>query len=138
MKSCYLAAAFHRQKEMRELAKEVEALGVTVTSQWLYEDPAPTDLIEKEKFLEENAIMDMNDVERADVLIRFSDDLSSPFIPSEWGTASRMEEAGMATAWGKQVVIVGGKQSLFDRLLNRVHLKDKTELLFWLKAVLHE
>lgn len=135
MKSVYLAAAFHRQKEMREFAKEIEALGVRVTARWLIEDPSPTDPIERERFLEKTAVMDMNDIERADVLIRFSDDLSHPFVPSDWCTSSRMEESGMATAWGKQVVVVGGKQSLFDRLLNRVHLKDKDELLHWLRMV---
>ena len=133
MKSVYLAAAFHRQAEMREFAKEIEALGVRVTARWLTEDPSPTDPIEREKFLEKTAIMDMDDIEQADVLIRFSDDLSHPFVPSDWCTSSRMEESGMATAWGKQVVVVGGKQSLFDRLLNRVHIQTKEGLIQWIK-----
>ena len=130
----YLAAAFHRQKEMRNLALDIELMGIDVTSRWLLEHLAPIDPEARENFYEENAIMDMADVKRCDILVRFSDDLACPFVPSEWCTASRMEESGMATAWNKQIVVVGGKQSLFDRLFNRVHLKDKTELLKWLEV----
>jgi hypothetical protein len=133
MKSVYLAAAFHRKEEMKELSLLIKELGVKVTSRWLDEDQAPEGPIRLNRFLRDTAQMDANDVKAADTLIRFSDDLSTSTIPSQWGTGSRMEECGMAHAWGKRIIIVGGKQSLFDRFPERVHVKDKHELLNYIR-----
>jgi hypothetical protein len=44
-----------------------------------------------------------------------------------------MEETGFAHAWGKNIIIVGGIQSLFDRFPQRVHLKDTKALLRYIK-----
>jgi hypothetical protein len=107
---------------------------VEVNSRWLDEDTYPTDPDEQQRFLRDRAFMDKIDVFNCDVLARFSDDLNnwgflarraelSPdlltnnenegvarIIPAAWGTGARMEETGMAEAWGKTIVIVGGKK----------------------------
>ena len=133
MKSVYLAAAFHRKKEMKKLSLEIKKLGVKVTSRWLDEEPLPEGKIKRKRFLENTAAKDANDVFAADTLIRFSDDLSTKKVPSVWCTCSRMEECGMAHAWGKKIIIVGGKQSLFDQFPQRVHVKDSKALLRYIK-----
>jgi hypothetical protein len=133
MKSVYLAAAFHRKEEMKDISLKIAALGVEITSRWLDEEPAPAGPIKLKRFLLDTADMDAADVKRAHTLIRFSDDLSTPTVPSGWCTAARMEETGMAHAWGKQIIIVGGIQSLFDRFPQRVHVKDVDALLAYIK-----
>ena len=133
MKSVYLAAAFCRKEEMKGISLKIASLGVSITSRWLDENPSPSGKRARERFLEDTAQMDADDVWAADTLIRFSDDLSTPMVPSVWCTGSRMEETGMAHAWGKKIIIVGGQQSLFDRFPQRVHVKDKDELLAYIR-----
>jgi hypothetical protein len=133
MKSVYLAAAFWRKKEMKKLSLEIKKLGVKVTSRWLDEEPLPEGKIKRKRFLQNTAAMDANDVFAADTLIRFSDDLSTKTVPSNWCTCSRMEETGFAHAWGKQIIVVGPLQSLFDRFPQRIILKDAAELLRYIR-----
>ncbi len=133
MKAVYIAAAYHRQEEMKKLSLRIKRLGIHVTSNWLDETPLPEDPVELKRELTERAQMDTNDIRLADTLIRFSDDLSTPTVPSKWCTASRMEESGMAHAWKKRVIVVGGHQSIFDYLPKRIHLKDVHDLLKYIK-----
>jgi nucleoside 2-deoxyribosyltransferase len=133
MKKVYLAAAFWRKEEMKELSLRIKELGVKVTSRWLDEEPLPEGKIKRKRFLENTAAMDANDVFAADTLIRFSDDLSTKTVPSSWCTCSRMEETGFAHAWGKQIIIVGAIQSLFDRFPQRIILKNTDELLEYIR-----
>jgi hypothetical protein len=134
MKSVYLAARFDRKDEMKALSLLIEELGVKCTSRWLDEAPSPSSVKARERFLVDTAQMDADDVYAADTLIRFSDDFRTRrTVPSGWLTASRMEETGMAHAWGKTIVIVGGKQSLFDRFANRVHVRGVKELLAYIR-----
>ena len=133
MRSVYLAAAFWRKAEMKELSLRIKELGVKVTSRWLDEESLPEGKIKRKRFLENTAAMDANDVFAADTLIRFSDDLSTKTIPSSWGTGSRLEECGMAHAWGKKIIVVGEKQSLFDEFPQRIRLKDSKALLKYIR-----
>jgi len=134
MKAVYLAARFSRKKEMKKLSLRIKKLGIKVTSRWLDEEPLPEGKIKRKRFLENTAAMDANDVFAADTLIRFSDDLSDPMVPSSWCTGSRLEECGMAHAWGKKIIVVGRKQSLFDKFPQRVHLKNSKALLRYIKG----
>ncbi|MGD0331547.1 MAG: hypothetical protein ABSB40_14075, partial [Nitrososphaeria archaeon] len=70
MKKVYLAAAFWRKEEMKELSLRIKELGVKVTSRWLDEEPLPEGKIKRKRFLENTAAMDANDVFAADTLIR--------------------------------------------------------------------
>jgi hypothetical protein len=46
----YIAAAWHRQKEMAHLAEELKAAtGIEVTSRWLHEIPAKGSKLKKER-----------------------------------------------------------------------------------------
>src|SRR5208282_3046625 len=130
---CYLAARFDRKEEMKALSILIVKLGIKVTSRWLDEASMPESKRAQNRFLTDTAQMDAEDVRAADTLIRFSDDLTPLTVPSRWCTASRMEETGMAHAWGKHIIIVGGQQSLFDRFSSRVQLKDTDALLEYLK-----
>jgi len=126
----YLAAAWGRKDEIKAVADQINMLGcgAHVDSRWLYE-PKGLDTLEARQ---ERAEIDVTDVEAADVLVRFSDDLSAPMISSSLATGARMVEMGFALAWGKKVVVVGGYQPIFDYLPNVIHLKDVDELLTWI------
>lgn len=126
----YLSAAFHRRAEIRAVADTIHLLQndanprVRVQARWLY----GLDQVEAFGNAREAAYLDKADVFACDVFVRFSDNLSTPTIPSGWGSGSRMEETGMACAWGKTIVIVGGRQSVFDHLPERIQLVNTNEL----------
>lgn len=130
--SVYLAASYSRKSEMRELAKELEMMGVHSTSRWV-EEVVPTAGQEKWRMI--NALMDREDVIKADTFVRFTDDLSNLTVPSHLATGTRMAEMGIAMEHGKPIIVVGGKQCLFDWMPNVIHLKDKGELKRFLSPV---
>lgn len=153
----YLSARFDRRLEMRDIAKHIWlaqfykvrgsinviapsdlyedpkaraafAGDIIVNSRWLDEEPYPKCPIAQKLFLRDRAYMDKADVQACDVLARFSDDLSTVAVPSGWCTCARMEETGMAEAWGKTIVVIGGRQSVFDNIPARIQLDNTLEL----------
>ena len=126
----YISARFSRREEMIEVSKAVQALGYEDVSRWLVLEESSNP---KEKELANRAVVDKADVYACDTLIRFTDDLSVPLVPAGWCTASRFEETGMAQALGKLIIVVGGNQSLFDRLSSRLHVDTKAGLYMLLR-----
>lgn len=135
----YLAAAWSRRQEMQTLAADLEASipGFTVNSRWIKErrsnnrwSPATNAKINREPkhmeraIREQRAEQDREDVYAANVIIRFTDDLSAPTVPSYLATGSRMVEMGMALARGTKVIVVGGIQTFFDYLPEVKHVKN--------------
>lgn len=126
----YLAAAWARRAEIEEVAVRLRKLGVEVTSNWLAEEKAQQTGA-KEKFLRDRAYLDLNDVARADAIVRFSDPEffdAAENAPRALVSGARFVEFGYAKALGKTLYVVGGKQNVFDRLDGIVHLKDVDEL----------
>jgi nucleoside 2-deoxyribosyltransferase len=132
----YLAAAWSRREEISTIAEKLRNLGVEITSNWLTEettfDPKSGG---REKFLRDRAYIDLNDIDRADALVRFTDvyidretHKSQQLVPIHLISGARMFEMGYAKAKGKTLYVVGGKQNVFDRLDGVVHVKDVDEL----------
>lgn len=122
----YLAGAWARKSELRGVAKQLNALpDIDVPARWLFE-PSPKECTIA--FLQQRAIMDIEDVAAADVLVRFTDDLSQSFVQSRLATGARMFEMGFAYAMGKTIIAVGGIQPIFDYLPHIIHVKDVEEL----------
>jgi nucleoside 2-deoxyribosyltransferase len=120
----YLAAAWGRRLEILEVAHKLESVGVNVTSHWLTEESGQP-LGNRER-----ADVDLADVDRADTLVRFTD---PEFFEETWVerrllSGARMVEMGYALAKGKRVIVVGGKQNVFDWLGNVTHVADVDEL----------
>jgi hypothetical protein len=130
----YLAAAWHRQAEMREVAKEISHL-VDVTSRWLHEVPASGSKLTKERSRRMWAKRDVADVRKADVLIRFTDDLSGNKVPAKLATGSRMFEMGLAYERRMKVIVVGGFQPIFDYLPEVRHVRHLDELKVYLRGL---
>lgn len=134
----YLAAAWRRQAELRDIASRLAARDVEITSRWLFEEEAPNPK-DRDRHRRETAFIDIQDVRAADVLVRFTDQAAridgeypTGQIPAGLATGARMFEMGLAWAEGIPIVVVGGKQPVFDYLPNIVHLKDVEELLEFL------
>lgn len=126
----YLAASFSRQAEMQLIAARLQH--VTVVSRWLYENQGMKHGNSKRKFMMRCALTDIEDIRNCDIFVRFSDDLSEPTIPSHLGTGARHFEDGLAYALGKQIIVVGGHQNVFDFLPCKTHVKDVDALVHYL------
>lgn len=123
----YLAASWSRKQEIANVADELKKEGYQITSRWLRSEKLYTGR-NLEKFLRQRAKIDVIDVKKADVLVRFSDDLSKKFVPSNLATGARMFETGLAYSLGKMIIIVGGHQPIFDYLPEIMHVRHVSEL----------
>lgn len=121
----YIASSFARQAEMREIAARLEVYGVTITSRWLHEEQTAG----THKYLMNCAFTDLNDIRASDLFVRFSDDLSGALVPSTLATGARMVEMGVALERGIPIIVVGGRQQVFDFLPHITHIKDEAALI---------
>lgn len=128
----YLAAAWGRREEILRVADRLRREGVDVTSSWLTEEEGMQSG-SKERFLRERAYVDLQDVDRADALVRFADTPRTRSVPRALISGARMFEMGYAKAKGKGLIVVGGKQHVFDRLADVIHVKDADALVRLLK-----
>jgi hypothetical protein len=124
--NCYLAAAWSRREEIQEVAFDLRAGGIGVTANWLEDGNHPS--VTTEKSLREDAIRDVADIKECDAFVRFTDDISGQFVPSHIASGARMFEMGLAWSLGKPIYVVGGKQQIFDRLPNIIHVRDVEHL----------
>lgn len=123
----YLAAAFSRQEEIARIADRLNDKGIEITSRWLH--------VKKERL--ENAFMDVEDVRRADILVRFTDNYGSipmmnshghDWVPARFISGARHFETGLAWERGIPIIVVGGKQNIFDEFPNITHVDSVDEL----------
>jgi hypothetical protein len=128
----YLAGAWGRREEILRVADRLRLVGVEITSNWLTEEEGMQSG-SKERFLRERAYVDLQDVDRADALVRFADVPRTRQVPRALISGARMVEFGYAKAKGKTLYVVGGKQNVFDRLDGIVHVKDADALVRLLK-----
>ena len=135
----YLAAAWSRRAQIAQIADDLNLIpGITVNSRWLSEPVFAATDIDHLLFLRERALLDVGDVVSSDMLVRFTDDLSGPTVPSRLASGARMFEMGLAYAQKKPVVVVGGIQQIFDHLPGIVHLSCPAELRTFLRQHVSE
>lgn len=123
----YLAAAWARRDEMKKVAVDLERTipNLIVNSRWLKEEPH---VPYTKAFRRQRAQEDVQDVRRADVLVRFTDDLSGSTVPSRLATGARMFEMGLAYERKIPIIVVGGIQPIFDHLPEVRHVKSIVSL----------
>lgn len=97
MAKIYLAAKYKMIAEMRDIADTLRARGHEVTAQWI-------DGKENDDTKEAAAVMDYEDVARADTLLTFSDPRGS--LNTGGG---RHVEFGIALTLRKRIFVVGTK-----------------------------
>ena len=135
----YIAASWNRKEEAQRLAAMLESLGIEITSQWIDRPPRPEN-VSYEEYERQEALIDVEDVLRCDVLVRLSDKeiMGFPLIPSSFATGARMFETGLAWHAGKEVIVIGQEQNVFDYLPGILILKDEQQLKEYLTIELEE
>jgi nucleoside 2-deoxyribosyltransferase len=103
----YLASRYSTKPQMEEYAKELRSLGIEVTSRWLEETHASDADISVE-LKRKYALMDLEDVGFADVLVFFSVEPTTPMV-----RGGRHVEFGYALGLGIPIIVVGPKENIF-------------------------
>lgn len=118
-KKVYLASTFGRREEMEHKALDLPAIGMTEVSTWIHggEDGLTRADV---------AVLDITDVDRADVVIVFTSPRHSPV------GGGHLWEFGYAYARGKRCVVIGPESTVFV-LAPRVEHYD-----FWEDFLDHE
>jgi hypothetical protein len=122
---------------MRRLRRRLKNYDIQVTSRWLDEHTCPKGT-PFDAFMQEMAEIDLYDILAADVFVRFTDDdvhvgKLTKKVPASLATGSRHFECGYAFRHGKQIIVVGGYQNVFDYLPTIEHVKNVDELITYLK-----
>jgi hypothetical protein len=108
----YVCAMYARFPEMQGYAKELQALGHTITSRWIrgdHELRAHGDA-ERADWQERWALEDWHDLTHADTVIAFTEGLGEG--PGH-RRSGRLVEWGMALALGKRCIAVGTRENVF-------------------------
>ena len=122
----YLASRYNRNAEMRQVRDRLVALGQEVTSRWidlhggLRPNSATTEeLNDSPGYGAEYAIADLEDIERADVVISFT---------GFGGKGGRHVEFGIALALLKINLVVGPREHVFHSLPSVGHFATLEDL----------
>lgn len=118
----YLAARYSRHPEMQRYAKQLEALGVEITSRWIYgghempssgEEPCGQSAAWMAGTMPQWAFEDWLDVKSADLVLNFTED---PAQPQGRGRGGRHVECGLAIAWNIPCWVIGPREHIFHWL----------------------
>lgn len=119
----YTAARYARREEILEYAKVLSQAGHIVTARWVNGD-------EVGKTLEQVAVMDLDDVRAADMVLVFTDPKGS----AQTG-GGRHTELGLGYALGKKVWLVGEWEQVFHSLPGVQRFDNLDQVLGALKAL---
>ena len=111
----YLAAQYKQKHEINKYAQELRNLGIGVTSSWLEEPHAPnTQLGEvSEDTRRLYAYSDLNDIDRADAIVFFSQEPTTPTL-----RGGRHVEFGYGIGTRKKILVVGPRENIFHHHLS--------------------
>jgi hypothetical protein len=118
----YLSARFGRAEEVFQRGQELIQLGYDVTSRWYHADADESKLTPAD--WARIAADDLADIERADVLVAFTEPLRNDaeqlYANGAWLNAQtrggRHVETGWALAKGLRVVVIGPRENAFHHL----------------------
>jgi hypothetical protein len=122
----YLAARYSRKKEIKSLVPVLLEHNIEVTSRWLEETGSDTAHLHEftPKFCRQTAYIDLEDIDKADTFVFFSED---PTIGIPRG--GRHTEFGYALGTGKRLIVIGGEENIFHYLPQVVHYPDLNSFL---------
>lgn len=111
-RTAYLSARYDRKEEMVTVERVLQKHNILPGTPWLHQD---TDIrnAQDDKERAAMAVIDVEGVFNADMLIMFTEDLTGDdVVPSSWARGGRHTELGIALASGVSIVIVGPRQNL--------------------------
>jgi nucleoside 2-deoxyribosyltransferase len=97
----YLAALFSQRPEMEEVADRLKDAGMEITARWVYGG-------EEGLTREQIAVLDLEDVDKADVVISFTHPRGTPT-----SGGGRHVEFGYGLAKGKKLILIGHRENVF-------------------------
>lgn len=97
----YLAAMFSRREEMSKIADILKDFGFEITARWVY---GGEDGLTREQV----ALLDLEDVDKADAVVSFSQPYGTP-TPG----GGRHVEFGYGLAKGKRAILIGERECVF-------------------------
>lgn len=112
MLKVYLAARYSRKEEMSERAKELENLGISVTSRWLHEPASANGLGS-----EEAAQQDIEDIDTSDLVVLFTESPEEAYV-----RGGRHFESGYAFGKGKPLITCGPIENTFHHIRKVVNI----------------
>ena len=117
----YIAGQYWRRDELKGLALKLEAMGIEVTSRWLNEkEPLDGGMNHKPgAWYRETAIVDLEDIDRADGILLFSEDPNEG-VPR----GGRHVEFGYAIGTNKALHVIGPWENIFHFLPAVKHYDD--------------
>lgn len=133
----YLAAQFPKKILLGKLSEDLQSEGIHVTSRWLTEKAAPDSTLDQSspEYLRKHAMIDINDIHDADVVVLFTED---PLVGIPRG--GRHFEAGYAFAMqmvfgidDMQLITVGPRENIFHYLDGVLNFPTWAEAKVWLK-----
>lgn len=128
----YLMARYSRHLEMQAVAYALMDVGHQITSRWIWGAHQASDAAiatrELGDFERQLAHEDWMDLKAAECCIGFSEPLRTP------SRGGRHVELGLALAWGKRIIVVGGAEHVFHALPQIIHVADMA-MLVWLLTV---
>lgn len=104
----YISARFGRREEAEALAVQLQGMGHTITSHWLWQTKPEMAYGEGPDAVAEFATRDIAEVLDADTLVALSEPENNP-----WGRGGRHVEFGVAIAFDKQLMVIGPLENLF-------------------------
>lgn len=130
----YFAAQYALKDILKTRVEELTDRGIEVTSSWLDEPHSPTVKLDdvSATHLRHYAVMDLDDIYRADKMIFFSEDPNKGVV-----RGGRHVEFGYALALGKPILVVGPKENIFHYLPEIQFVKDWGEALDQLDREAH-
>lgn len=129
----YLASRYSTKPQIEKYAAELRELGIEVTSTWLEETHAPNSGMGdvSEKLLTQYGYKDLNDIDRAHILVFFAVDPTIPTLRGgrhvEFGYALRDAIEGR-----KLILVVGPKENIFHTLAEIKHVDTWQEAVHFL------
>ena len=123
----YSAGRYSRRDEFREYAKFISENGHEVTSRWLLEnEPLNSNMGDhSDEFYIHAAKVDLEDVDRADAVLFFSED---PKIGTPRG--GRHVEFGYALGKGKKILVCGPKENVFHYIDGVAHYNTIQDFMY--------
>jgi len=109
----YLASRFGNRFMLREVRDRLNRLGHANTSRWIDNDKRPNTKEELREFWVAWSKYDIEDVDRADAIVVYTEGCDTPGDLPRDGMRFEM---GYAYAKGKPVIVVGPKLFVFDEL----------------------
>lgn len=127
MITIYTAGPWKDREYVREVAEKFRAAGYTVNSRWLEVSPDTPEGLTREEYYRAQALNDLEDCLKADLLI---------FCNTGTMSEGKAVELGVSIATLKPIIIVGpgGRQNNIFLHLNIPHYETAEAAIEWMKS----